>query len=449
MSTRGRSKRIWAGIAIGASVIFLLVGAGILGLAGDHHSPDPSSREPAASAPIPVTVAPVTARPVERALHSVGTLYGIAEITVTPKIEGVVTKVLCDVGDEVEQNGVLMEIEDTYYRLAVQEAERALELELAKLGLKNLPETEWNVDVVPMVVRARSDLNEAEQRYRRAKSLYNSKALSQEEMDRVQRDYEVATATRDQAVLEAQATLAAARYRHATLQTARQKLEETKVRAPVLSKEQIDTARASLAPLVSLPEDLSPKFFIAQRLVTEGEMIRAFPSMPAYKLVIDQALKLITSVPERYLAEVKLGQTARLQVEAYPKEVFVGRVSRITPMVDRASRTLWLEILVPNLDRRLKAGGFADVTIITQSQTDALTVPEEALVRFAGVTKVFVVRDGKAFPVEVQVRTRLTVGRGDQAENWVEVTGPLSAGELVVTSGQTKLVADTPVQVRP
>lgn len=448
MTARSWNKRLWAGIGIAAAVVAILVGAGLLSVADDRPTQNASAAAASASAAVPVTVAPVTARPVERSIHAVGSLYGIAEITVTPKIEGVVTKVLRDVGDEVEQNGVLMEIEDTYYRLAVQEAERALELELAKLGLKNLPESEWNVDVVPMVVRARSDLNEAEQRYRRAKSLYNSKALSQEEMDRAQRDYEVATAARDQAVLEAKTTLAAARYRHATLETARQKLEETKVRAPVLSKEQIEAARAAFAPLVSLPEDISPRFFVAQRLVTEGEMIRAFPSVPAYKLVIDQALKLITSVPERYLAEVKVGQTARLHVEAYPNEIFVGRVSRITPIVDRTSRTLWLEILVPNLDRRLKAGGFADVTIITASQTEALTVPEEALVRFAGVTKVFVVREGKAAPVEVRVQSRVTVDRGQQAENWVEVTGALSAGELVVTTGQTKLVADTPVQVR-
>jgi membrane fusion protein (multidrug efflux system) len=153
-------------------------------------------------------------------------------------------------------------------------------------------------------------------------------------------------------------------------------------------------------------------------------------------------------VPERYAGAIQVGQKAILQVEAYPQDVFEGRVSRINPVVDRASRALWLEVLVPNLDRRLKAGGFANVSIITSQQAKALTVPEEALVRLAGVTKVFVVRDGKAEAVEVQTGVRLSLPAGKTIENWVEVVGALSAGDVVVTTGQTRLVAGSPVRIR-
>lgn len=431
---------------IGLAVVSLLVGAGMFAMSGSREETANSPTNPGGiGEPIPVTLAPVTLRPVERQVSSVGTLYGVADITVTPKIEGTVTKVLHDVGDEVEQNEVLMEIEETYYRLAVEEAERALELELARLGLRNLPEKDWSVEVVPMVVRARSDLNEAELRLRRATSLYASKVLSQEEMDRAQRDYEVARASRDQAILEAQASLAAARFRHATLQTARQKLQETKVRAPILSPEQVESVRASLAQMVAVPEKVTPKFFVAQRMVAEGEMVRA---MPAYRLVIDQALKLITSVPERYAGEIQVGQIARIQVEAYPQEVFVGRVSRVNPVVDRSSRALWLEVLLPNLDRRLKAGSFVNVALITRPQSDQLTIPEEALVRFAGVTKVFVIREGKAYPVEVRTGVRIVLENGQQVQNWLEVSGALSAGDKVVTSGHSKLAEGVPVRIR-
>jgi multidrug efflux pump subunit AcrA (membrane-fusion protein) len=433
---------------IGAGVVVLLVGAGMFGMSNGREGRESVSAVTQEDrSPVAVTVARVTERPLERKVATVGTLYGVAEVTVTPKIEGVVTKVLHDVGDEVEQGEVLMEIEDTYYRLGVQEAERALDLELARLGLKNLPAADWTVDRVPMVVRARS-LNEAERRLNRAKSLYASKVLSQEEMDRAQRDHEVALATYDQAKLEAQSALAAARLRQASLQTARQKLDDTKVRAPVLSPEQVESVRSLVAQLVPVPDKVNPKFFVAQRLVAEGEMIRGFPSTAAYRLVIDQALKLICSVPERYAGAIQVGQKAILQVEAYPQDVFEGRVSRINPVVDRASRALWLEVLVPNLDRRLKAGGFANVSIITSQQAKALTVPEEALVRLAGVTKVFVVRDGKAEAVEVQTGVRLSLPAGKTIENWVEVVGALSAGDVVVTTGQTRLVAGSPVRIR-
>ena len=101
------------------------------------------------------------------------------------------------------------------------------------------------------------------------------------------------------------------------------------------------------------------RYAVAQRMLSEGEMVRAMPVTNAFKLVLAHALKLKAAVPERYAPEVKVGQTVDVLVEAYPGKTFVGRVARLNPTVDPLNRTFQAEVSVPNLDGRLKPGGFA------------------------------------------------------------------------------------------
>ena len=83
------------------------------------------------------------------------------------------------------------------------------------------------------------------------------------------------------------------------------------------------------------------------------------PVTEAFRLVINHALKLKVDVPERYTAEVAIDQPVVIHVDAYPGQPFAGRVTRISPAVDPQSRTFAVQINVPNLDGRLRAGGFA------------------------------------------------------------------------------------------
>jgi RND family efflux transporter MFP subunit len=238
------------------------------------------------------------------------------------------------------------------------------------------------------------------------------------------------------------------------LETAEQRLKYTRVQAPNPSQERIGQTQYV-------------EYVVSQRLVSEGEMVRAFPSVPVFKLVIDRPLKFMATVPERHTGEVKLGQTANITVEAYPGKTFQGKVSRINPTVDRANRTFQIEILVENESRALKVGSFAKASLFTHEDPKALTVPDEALVFFAGVTKVFIVRQGKAHAVEVKRSVPLEIKKmledtgkpGDTQDDpkksrffvWWEIE-PLEAlppGSQVITSGQSQLAEDTPVRLRP
>ena len=118
---------------------------------------------------------------------------------------------------------------------------------------------------------------------------------------------------------------------------------------------------------------------------------------PRSDLVADDPLKLRGDVPERYAADLAVGQKVQIRVDAYPDTAFRGTLTRISPTANRENRSITVEAVVENADRRLKPGFFANAGIVTRSDTEALVVPETAVLNFAGVTKLFVIREGIAY----------------------------------------------------
>jgi membrane fusion protein (multidrug efflux system) len=129
------------------------------------------------------------------------------------------------------------------------------------------------------------------------------------------------------------------------------------------------------------------------------------------------------SVPEREASDVRTGQVVRLTVEG-ETTVYSGRVVRLAPIVQELNRTLTVEAEVPNERGHLRPGAFARAEIVTDAAQPVLTVPSSALVVFAGVEKVLVVRGGKTTEVRVQTGRRL----GQD----VEIVEGLKRGDLVV-----------------
>lgn len=444
-------KRNWGWIFFAgvAAVAGGLAYFGIIPFPGHHTPAHAEGAKPAAkvAAPVVVTVAPVTARTVERKVSIVGSLYGREEITIMPKVEGRIAKILRDVGDVVAPGEVLAAIDDTDFKLAVTEAKRGLEMELAKLGLTAPPGDDFNVDKLPAVMRARALVKNSETEWQRFQRL--GKAISQEEHERAETNYQVAVANERQTILEAQATIAAVQYRQALVATAEQRLADTKIVVPQVTEftaHNVESGRGGHAPITAA----NLKYKVAERSASEGEMLRNSPnsSMNVFKLVIDDPLEMHATVPERNLGQIEVGQRVDVQVEAYPGEVFPGEVTRVNPTVDRANRTFQVEVTVANKHQRLSAGCFAKAQIYTRVDRDAITVPEGSLVYYAGVTKLFVLRDGQADEVQVTPGVRLApqIIGGDEA--WVEVAGGVAADDQVITSGLSQLADGKPVQLR-
>ncbi len=402
----------------------------------------------APAAEVVVTVVPATAREVQRRVRTVGTLHGFEEIDISALVDGRVAKVVHDVGDVVDPGETLLEIDAADYRLAVQEVGRGLELELAALGLSTVPDGSFDISALPSVERARIVERSAAETLLRYQGLAERSAMTKDELQKAELAFDTARLDHRQRLIEAEQTLAAVRHRQAVLETSQKRLADTRVVAPVIEIRSFPVPGAAAATIAS-EAGLARSFTVAARLVSEGEVVRAAPPMALFRLVIEDVLKLKASVPERYAAQVKPGQEVDLAVESLPGRPVSGHVVRVNPTIDTASRTFDIEVQVPNPDRELKAGSFAKASILLATVNDAVTVPEEALVRFAGVTKLFTVVDGLTVVIPVETGIRLDVAApGGVQRRWIEVLGGVPAGALVVTSGHAQIGAGTQVRIR-
>ncbi len=401
-------------------------------------TPTPTAATTAAESPaVTITTATVQTRSVQRFVAAVGSLTGYDEVILSPKVDGRVLKVHRDVGDRVFPGDVVLELDPVDLQLEVDSARRALESELARLGLASLPTPDaagsgFRPEDVPAVARSILVLENARVEQQRIAGLVASASISKRESDTANLDLKTAEVGKRDAITQALSTLATARLKQAQLESAEQHLKDAVVCAPV--PDVFGAWAAAVGPAFT---PLS--YAVSARMVSEGEMLRSNPVSNVFRLVIDQGLKLRANVPEQYAAEVRGGQSVQLRVDAYPDRAFTGLVTRINPTIDSQTRTFLVEVSVPNLDRRLKAGGFARAQIDTRTEV-ARTIPPSALLTFAGVTKVFTVVDGKAKAVEVRL--------GNRDREWLEVTSDLPAGTTLATSGFSQLIEDSAVLVR-
>jgi membrane fusion protein (multidrug efflux system) len=410
----------------------------------------PGSAAPrdAAPKPVSITVAPIERRAVERTVEVVGTLKGWEEVTVGAKRPGRVLKVLHDLGDRVKPGEPLVELDRTDDDAAVLHAEQTLVAMLEQIGLHALPEAKLDrpgvpvveqareaidkarqgfvVDKVPSVTQARFALEKARQNFSRERSLRQRGAGTPQDYQNAEVDEHAAEAALANAEAAARGLFANAIVNRVALEMRRVNREDMTIRVPVPRKPRVD----SLAAVT---------YAVSKRSVSEGQMVREGDSI--VDLVIRNPLRLWTNVPEQFAPDVQAGQEVRVEVAAYPGRTFAGRVERINPSVDTASRTFQVETTVPNPEGKLRPGGFAKAAIVVKRSDEATTVPIESVVRAVGITKIFVVQDGgkaRAVPVET----------GLEGKGWVEVIGALPSQAKVVTTGQSQLADDVPVTIR-
>ncbi len=151
-----------------------------------------------------------------------------------------------------------------------------------------------------------------------------------------------------------------------------------------------------------------------------GEYLAA--GSPVVRLVKTSPLRLRLEVPERQAVELRAGQTVRFTVEGGTHQ-HQATLTRLSPALTEQSRVLVAEADVPN-DGSLRAGAFIRAEVIVATTDRGIAVPSEALVLFAGLEKVVLVRDNKA--VERVVET------GRRGPDWVEIVSGLDAGTPVV-----------------
>lgn len=214
----------------------------------------------------------------------------------------------------------------------------------------------------------------------------------------------------------------------------------------VIAKQDVDVARAAAEAAKHQMENRRTFLeytkvyapfdgIITARFADPGALIQAATgsatqSAPLFTIMDMETVRIYVNVPQEAAHLAKPGVAATLAVRERPGEDFKASITRTTQALDPATRTLLVELDVPNKDRKLQPGTFVNVTLYLQQHPNALAIPPTAIVpsKNGKEKSVFVVDQGKAKLIPIQT--------GIDDGVWVEVVEGLTGSEEVVVVGK-------------
>ncbi|MDI6697654.1 MAG: efflux RND transporter periplasmic adaptor subunit [Candidatus Saccharicenans sp.] len=375
---------------------------------GETQSAPPASETQTAASPLPVKVAAARVADLEKRIKAPGEVFTERKVILKAEVRGVLKKLNIQEGRSVRTGEVLAELDDTPYRLQLEQDEASRLKALSELLLDRLFQQ-------PDLARNREDLDKlkkAEEVFLQAEAAHREGRLSLEELDRVRREYELALIgsglKRDEIIAASKGLTQA----EVNVKRARMELEKTRITAPFSG-------------------------VVTQIKVAPGENIEA--GREICTLVDLSQLKIEARVLETLIGKIKLGREAEVRFSAYPGKVFRGRVAAISPLVNPAEKTCGVFIHLDNPSGEIKPGMHAEADIVSEVFPGRLLVPQAAVLVRGGRPLVFVIENGLAKWRYIQT--------GEENEQLVEVLDGVKEGEQVIVEGHLTLAHDSPVRV--
>lgn len=381
-------------VLVAVGVLLCLVIAGFIVQrvrAGGADSRSVSEGEPDA---VYAAVAPVKRETVANSLSIAGQFIPYQNVELHAKVAGYIKKIYVDIGDRVHTGEVLAVLE--------------------------IPE------LVAQVDEAKAEVHHAEEEIQRAQS-----EVQRAEADTValhSNAVRLVNTNKAQPGLIAQQELddatAKDRASQARVDAAKSALAAARQQLAVAQADQEHYAALSNYSKIVAPYD----GVVTWRFSDTGSLVQAGTSntsgLPVVTVAQSDLLRLRIPVPESMAAKVRIGDSADVHVQA-TGEHFTGKVTRFTDSLDPSTRTMQVEIDVPNPNYHLQPGMYADVTLLANSHADALTVPVTSILRSGDKTSVLVVDAND----RVQVRQ---VQLGVESSNRTEILSGLKEGERVI-----------------
>jgi membrane fusion protein (multidrug efflux system) len=178
------------------------------------------------------------------------------------------------------------------------------------------------------------------------------------------------------------------------------------------------------------------KGVVARVLQNPGALVNA--NTPLMTLVDIDVVKAVAAVDELKIRFVRMGQSAKVRLQAYPGETFNARVTNISPVSNPMSRAVDVEVSIPNASHKIKPGMYAEAEF-EQGKHSGFVLPILTVVDRAGHKYVFVVTGGKAVMKEVTT--------GAVAGDMIEIVSGIDGSETVVSAGADKLENNDKVNV--
>jgi RND family efflux transporter MFP subunit len=375
-----------------------------LALGGCNRKSSAAAMETTAPAPaIQVKLAAAQAREVERSIAVSGSLAPDESVNLSFEVAGTLARVNVDFGQTAHRGQVLAELDQREATLQVERSRAALAQAMARAGLK-AGEEGSTPESSPAVRQSLAQLEDARSKFESARKLVASGDIARErftELEKTLHAREAAyQATRDELRMQ----LASTEGLRAEVKLAEKKLGDTVMRAP------FDGA-------------------VLAKLISPGQFVKE--NVAILTFVKSSPLRLRAELPESAVGDVHAGTPLTFTTDAAPGAVFHAVVRELNPSLDSKSRSLTAEARLVTPDPRLKPGMFVQVKLIVSRNARIVAVPKDAVYAMAGLTKVFVVRNGIA--VERKLQPGETLG------DWVEAPG-IQPGEQVAVSNLGLLV---------
>lgn len=376
-------------------------------------------------APAKVEVRPAVEQAFQDTMVVVGEVEAYRSSRASAEVDGRVLAADLVEGGDVGTEAVLVRLDTDLLEIRRKRARAELELarqQLAELEAGSRSEEIREAEAARDEAAAR--LTEAEEDLRRTEELARTQSATEQDLT------------------AAKAAAAAAR---ATL-AARQAAYERVLAGP--RKERIAQAAATVAIRTAMLDELELDLEharihapfpgrITSKLVEPGHFVQRGDAV--FELVEIARVRVVAPVPERVVDQVQTGAALSMKLDALPGVTFEGNVEAVVPEADEESRTYPVKVVLENAERRILPGMVARISVPLSGSRRSVAVPRDALLPGRGGTMVYVVRGGKAVPVEVRP--------GTAQDGLVAVSGGLQAGEPVVIRGNERLRPGQPVQV--
>ncbi|MFY0682983.1 MAG: efflux RND transporter periplasmic adaptor subunit [Balneola sp.] len=308
---------------------------------------------------IPVEATSVSRGDISAYYSNTATLEAEQEALIVAKVRGIVNEVLVEEGDYVKAGQVIAKIEDEQYRIESE--------------------------------RAKSNMDRLHNDYKRSKELFEKQAISAEEYQNKQFEYEAQRSAYQLAMLNQ---------------------EYTSIKSPLNG-------------------------VISERFIKKGNMIGVDQNV--YRVTDFDPLQAILYVPEHEMAKINKDQPAEIKVDALPGKSFRAHVERISPIVDPTTGTFKVTVIIDEKSGMLKPGMFGRVKIVHDTRLSTKMIPKAAVMSEDETQTVFIVKDSLVY--KKVIKTGYVNGVN------IEVLEGLEDGEIVVTTGQGSLQDSAKVNV--
>ncbi len=366
-------------ILLGSGLVVVLVAGWFIvtGLVGSSQGSGPRGGT------VAVEIAPITEGPIRDLGLFSGTLVPKSQFVIAPKVSGKLEKLYVDIGDRLKNGQLVAQLEDDEYQQQAIQAEA--DLNVAKANLEE----------------AKSAVELSQKELERVESLHKKGIYSDAQLDSAR-----AQASAQEARFKV--TAAQVSNREAALETARVRLSYTRITASW--------------------EKGSAERYVGERFVHEGALLS--PNTQIISVIELHPVTAVIFATDKEYFRIQPGQEVAVTSTAFPDRTFLGRVTRVAPMLQETSRQARVEIDIENEGDSLKPGMFVNAEIEFGHRDKAKLVLFSSLVQRGGQEGVFVadMENRKAFFRPV----RVGIVQGERAE----VLEPADISGYTVVLGQ-------------